>query len=398
MRGYAKRYSLFLYTSGINGGTRLFVAGNQSKPNLVYWSDANNPLYFSENNYAYIGDSGQAVTAFGKQGDMLVIFKERELYYATYVAGDSFTAQDVIDGKILDVSAHLAKFPITQINAGIGCDCPNTVQLCNNRLIWTASDGKVYGLMAASQTSERNVRELSALVDKRLSAYSAGELRNAVSGDFNSHYLLAVGREVYLLDYMDSGFQYYASYYDDRKAQRNMPWTIWRLPEELEWSAMTARGARIWMMGLRKRTWPNSLGFDNAFLSGVSYTFDGSVDCHLSWDDSSLSYLVSQTPILSRFQTKVFDFGQPERRKKIRRLHIGATDPAGDAISLSYVTEQEVREDALRLGAYGTGEMREWCVTPGVNRVRQFGIRAESKGAMAVDNMTLKYEVNGEVR
>ena len=42
--------------------------------------------------------------------------------------------------------------------------------------------------------------------------------------------------------------------------------------------------------------------------------------------------------------------------------------------------------------------MREWDMTPGVNRVRQFGIRAESDGNMAVDNMVLKYEVNGEVR
>ena len=106
--------------------------------------DVDNPLYFPENNYAYVGDSSQAATAFGKQSDMLVIFHSREMYYATYVAGGDFTAQDVIDGKIVDVTAYMAKFPITQINGEIGCDCPRTVQLCNNRLAWATSDGRVY--------------------------------------------------------------------------------------------------------------------------------------------------------------------------------------------------------------------------------------------------------------
>ena len=88
----------------------------------------------------------------------------------------------------------------------------------------------------------------------------------------------------------------------------------------------------------------------------------------------------------------------PERRKNIRRLYIGATDTADGYIRLAYITEQGTREDALRLGDYGSGEMRQWMVTPGVNRVRQFGLKAESNGYMAVDNLVIKYEVNGEVR
>ena len=32
--------------SGLRGGTRLFVSGNPEYPNLVHWSDVNNPLYF----------------------------------------------------------------------------------------------------------------------------------------------------------------------------------------------------------------------------------------------------------------------------------------------------------------------------------------------------------------
>lgn len=45
--------------SGVAGGTRLFVCGNPEHPNLMHWSDVNNPLYFPENNYAYIGGGDQ---------------------------------------------------------------------------------------------------------------------------------------------------------------------------------------------------------------------------------------------------------------------------------------------------------------------------------------------------
>ena len=37
--------------SGYNGGTRLFVSGHPLYPNLVHWSDVNNPLYFPEGRY-----------------------------------------------------------------------------------------------------------------------------------------------------------------------------------------------------------------------------------------------------------------------------------------------------------------------------------------------------------
>ena len=166
-----------------------------------------------------------------------------------------------------------------------------------------------------------------------------------------------------------------------------MPWSIWHIGlPGVEWKRFFSTEEKAVLIGEKEM---------NNTLYRIAYTLAGDTDALVEYDGD---VKITTRPILSRFQTKVFDFGQPERRKKIRRLHIGATDTAGDAISLSYVTEQGAREDTLRLGAYGTGEMREWCVTPGVNRVRQFGIRAESKGAMAVDNMTLKYEVNGEVR
>lgn len=73
------------------------MSGNPESPNLIYWSEADNPLYFPESNSALVGDAGSAVTAFGQQNDSLVIFKENEIYYAEYEAGRAVQLSDLID-------------------------------------------------------------------------------------------------------------------------------------------------------------------------------------------------------------------------------------------------------------------------------------------------------------
>lgn len=386
--------------SGINGGTRLFVSGNPDHPNLVHWSDINNPLYFPENNYAYIGESSQKVTGFGKQTDILVIFKEHEIYSAEYVSGNTYTAQDVIDGKVVDVTANAAVFPITPINSGIGCDCPNTIQLCNNRLIWATSDGAVYGLMAANQASERNVRKLSAMIESRLKAEDRYLLKSALSCDVDGHYMLFVWNRVYLLDYMDGVFQYYATYSDERKAQRNMSWYCWEFPKECTPAAVMPKGDRLSAFCLQYHSYDRS-GMPTRALFGAAYLLDGERDCvfHPSgpaFETGEFDISVEDREIQSCFQTKVFDFGSQERKKKIHRLHMNMADTSNARITVSYVTEKGAMDDVYELSMSGTGAMVGRMLTPGVSRVCRFGVLVSSAGAIGVDGLVIRYEIGGE--
>lgn len=389
--------------SGINGGTRLFVSGNTEHPNLVHWSDINNPLYFPENNYAYIGDSSQKVTGFGKQTDILVIFKEHEIYSAEYVSGSTYTAQDVIDGKIVDVTANAAAFPITPINSGIGCDCPNTIQLCNNRLIWATSDGEVYGLMAANQASERNVRKLSAMIEARLKAEDKYMLERALSCDYDGHYMLFVWDHVYLLDYMDGAFQYYASYSDERKAQRNMPWHYWEIPKKIRIEAVMPKGSRLaaFCPMLYSYTAGGEYGMPKKSLFGAAYLLEGEADCVYSpsgpdFETGEFEITVEEHEIQSYFQTKLFDFGSQERKKKIHRLHMNMADTSNANMSVSYITEKGTMEDVYEISMSGTGAMIGRMLTPGVSRVCRFGVRVNSGGAIGVDGLVIRYEIGGE--
>lgn len=387
--------------SGINGGTRLFVSGNPDHPNLVHWSDINNPLYFPENNYAYIGESSQKVTGFGKQTDILVIFKEHEIYSAEYVSGNTYTAQDVIDGKVVDVTANAAVFPITPINSGIGCDCPNTIQLCNNRLIWATSGGAVYGLMAANQASERNVRKLSAMIESRLKAEDRYLLKSALSCDVDGHYMLFVWNRVYLLDYMDGVFQYYATYSDERKAQRNMSWYCWEFPKECTPAAVMPKGDRLSAFCIRNYPYTDSSGMPKKALFGAAYLLDGERDCvfHPSgpaFETGEFDISVEEREIQSCFQTKVFDFGSQERKKKIHRLHMNMADTSNARITVSYVTEKGTMDDVYELSMSGTGAMVGRMLTPGVSRVCRFGVLVSSAGAIGVDGLVIRYEIGGE--
>ena len=387
--------------SGINGGTRLFVSGNPDHPNLVHWSDINNPLYFPENNYAYIGESSQKVTGFGKQTDILVIFKEHEIYSAEYVSGNTYTAQDVIDGKVVDVTANAAVFPITPINSGIGCDCPNTIQLCNNRLIWATSDGAVYGLMAANQASERNVRKLSAMIESRLKAEDRYLLKSALSCDVDGHYMLFVWNRVYLLDYMDGVFQYYATYSDERKAQRNMSWYCWEFPKECTPAAVMPKGDRLSAFCIRNYPYTDSSGMPKKALFGAASLLDGERECvfHPSgpaFETGEFDISVEEREIQSCFQTKVFDFGSQERKKKIHRLHMNMADTSNARITVSYVTEKGTMDDVYELSMSGTGAMVGRMLTPGVSRVCRFGVLVSSAGAIGVDGLVIRYEIGGE--
>lgn len=379
--------------SGLSGGTRLFVAGNADYPNRVHWSDINRPLYFPANNYAVVGEAAQRVTAFGKQADMLVIFKERELYAATYAAR-TVSAEELQSGAVVDMTAATAYFPITQLHGSIGCDCPQTVQLCSNRLIWATSEGKVYGLGSSSAYSDRNVLAISLPVDPALVSCGPAALRDACAARLDPYYVLAAGDQLFLCDTLSAGFSSTLSGADSRAA-RTIPWYRWQLPVgTARITHLLCAAGGLCATALLRQEFEEEKGK----IQLLSFCLDGEQDSRIeTWTDSTQPVPVVLAPVHAVFETKRFDCGRPERLKTIRRLFLGATDTGDRTIRLSYRTERGLRSDAYRLGRTGSGRRREWAVTPGLSRVEQFGLRAESDGPLAVDGLVLRYDVGGEI-
>lgn len=362
-------------SAGINGGTRLFLCGNtkEGEENLVLWSGLNEPLYFSENCYAYVGDKDSRVTAFGKQSDMLVIFKENETYFTRYTRNDSITAEQLIDQSVIDLAASSVYFPLTLIHSHIGCDCSDTVQLCRNRLVWTNSNGKVYTLVTNNQYSERNIYEVGEMVERRLS--NETNLKKAFSADWEGYYVLFCGANMYLMDYNSSGYQYVYSYQKNEDANVRIPWYYWKSDEIQE------RVANIPLLNI------------NGTLAAVGenvYCFkDGGSD--------------NGTPIHSSLTTKLFDFGAAGYRKNVDTVQLMLGNNGGAPISVGFVTDCGTEYDEITLDgddrdSYSAGHISALTLSPCIRSVLRFGVKLESDGPLIVDGMTLGYRILGGAR
>ncbi|MBQ9841625.1 MAG: hypothetical protein IJO42_00770 [Clostridia bacterium] len=378
--------------SGIEGGTRYFVTGNPDEPNLVRWSGIEHPLYFPEHNYVRIGDESQAVTAFGKQGDLLVVYKEREMYALQYVAGTEADANFAVSGGVA-ITTYAAKFPVTPISPAVGCTCPDTVQLVNNRLVWMNDDGQVYMLTATNQFSERNVRMISRNIRSRLTAHGVETMRRAQAVEYEGYYMLLVGKNVYLLDTQTSAFHSFNYYSDEDSARKALPWFAWTLPALAEessqytYSGIVSDGTNVRLSATIE---------DNAPTEPI-FHLEGSTDVLQEGTDGGKH-------IPCHFATKWWDFGRPDRKKSIEEIYTNVGCLPGGRVRLTYLTEngphedpyplKDYRDDAARAGRY----LRSAHVTPNVRMVQVFGVRFDCDRAMEVDGLHIKVRQQGVVR
>lgn len=360
--------------SSVEGGTRLFVCGNPDTPHLIHWSDVNKPLYFPRHNCAYVGDATQPVTAFGRQGSLLILFKEREIYAAEYVAGTAEDYRTAQEGGAY-ITAYTAQFPITPICSTVGCDCPNTVRLVNNRLVWACAGGRVYALTGANRNSGQNVGCLSRNIQPLLEAHSRGSLQNAGAGEYAGYYVLQVDNTLYLMDATSAAYSR-----QGETGTSRIVWYVWTLPQQVRCTGIVADGGTLRLVAEKP----------HGGNEGLTATFSGNRDF--------------DKPIGSRFTTKIYDFGAPDQTKNIQQILIGAGVEPGGKIHISYLTERGAYGDPVGLSHDGgmnpgyVGYLPKCCLTPHVRMAQTIGLCLESDSAMNVDGVYIKYKTQGGIR
>ena len=403
-------------SKGIYGGSRLFLGGNVLEENksLVIWSDLNNPLYFSENNYAYVGDKSQAVTAFGRQSDTLVIFKEREMYQTQYVYNDSITSEDIMNQSVIDLAAQIVTFPMHLINAHIGCDCPDTVQLCRNRLVWAGSNGKIYTLVSQNQYNERSVFEVSQMIERRLSAEK--DLKSAFSADYNDHYILFTDNKAYVMDYNSYGYTHVYSYSKNEDANAYIPWNYWEFPVTLRTVGVGSKYLffpQFTVAGRYKDPEESTerqtfMSFNMLYIDG-EYCSDevttANVDMEKYANNEGENWTLSQTKkeISSMVQTKLFDFGTSGYYKNIDTVSFSLGNNGGVPIEISFMTDCGEEQDEIILESDETESYTPGYITsvsrfPCTHSALRFGVKISCEGPLAIDGMTLTYRILGGVR
>lgn len=417
---------------GIYGGIHLFMGGNYGDDEaLVIWSDFNKPLYFSENNYAYVGDKSQRVTAFGKQGEALIIFKEREVFATQYTTNDEITAEDVENQTVVDVAANEAYFPMVQVHGFIGCDCPKSVQLCRNRLVWAHSDGKVYTLTSANQFSERSIFEVSGMVEPKIRNHLPEEIRGALSCDWNGYYVLIIGNDIFLMDYNSYGYSNVYSYSKTDDAQKNIPWWIWETPEyvkrlivtndngktemvkgkstRLRFNEILSVGSEMFAISFLEPTYKSeSLTGEEAlpedgeanyfvWLNFESTATQDKIPHYANYHGVPWVYDDSTYLVPTMLQTKFFDFGGPTVKKNVPKIEVSFGANGGVPIRTVVIDERGESEtefviDEPEKESRSVAYVQNKLIRPPNKNPYRISVKFESKGGMAVDSLSLIYK------
>jgi len=335
---------------------RLFVAGG----NCVMWSAVGNPLYFPVTAYAALGNPEETVTALHIQGEQLVVFKEHSLYAVTPQRSTALTAEDVMKGEAVDVTAT-ALFAVEPLHAAIGCDLPQTVQLFGNRLTWCCADGTVYTLGTGGSLSQRTVTDISKTVRPLLRKTSAAR---AVATVCDGRYWLLWDHMILVAE-------------DERE------------PRWMRFSLDNTRTVPQWIGTVRGHVVIASLYTAGAYENIWYYREQGTQDTaisHTGTDWYNVQYTLEQVPVRGTCCTKHFDFGDPETYKRVTKVFADVT--ASGAVETTYVTE---RGQATEPAQYPHDGLR---LTPHLMRCRRVAVRLSGEG-LQVGSVTLHVITGG---
>ena len=295
---------------GQDSGDCLFLSGNSDEPNAVYWSAVQDITYFPADNVDYVGQPSEPIRAFGKVFGSLVIFKQSSVYEK---------------GFAWDATSSKQYFPTSEIRVGVGCDCPESIQLVNNALVWLNSR---LGMLVLTTTNtgsstsniytERVIQPLSANINRALLGETLADRQKAVSLDDGRYYYLFVGKSVYLWDYATTPF---INYRDTTQLQNRLAWYIWLLPHTV--SSTFLRDTTVWVA---------------AEEDSSLYAFDetAALDNGGMWFDA---YLVS----------KSYDFGASNLLKQMYFAAFTLANKDTVSVGLSVIDDQDTssREEVL---------------------------------------------------
>ena len=174
----------------------IVLAGSGAQPNAYFWCGRHeemDPGYFPVEQYNLAGDRQDAITGFGRQQNMLVVFKERS------VGRSSMGVVEKRNGWEMLTMHYEA------INAAIGCDLPGSIRLIENNLVFASTRNGICIVRDSSSAYENNILPISRKVDNGLI-----ELLRRGAGvcslDDGERYWIASDGEVYCWDYALSGY------------------------------------------------------------------------------------------------------------------------------------------------------------------------------------------------
>lgn len=320
----------FYDTFGGANNSRLFLAGcGNSK---YFYSYSYDVSYFPENNFATLGNTEEDITGFGRQYNVLIVFKPREVY-------SIYSYVETATTTVVEENIGLESFKSQLVNSRIGCDAPYSIQLINNQLTWFNSNEGVCVLVSTNVQDERNVKVISRNIERTNNFGVTGILdinenvNNIQSADYNNRYFLVFPTTgyCYMWDYEISPFRYSSS--AGETPPKNLDWFLFdhfyvkeflKVEKQLLYSSSHTK-------------FNKNLIKLNAQFADLDFNDDGEPDA-----------------IHSYYMTPFIQFGAVESLKNVKNIYVQCRGDTASVIDMWYYTEENIHPEeepeSIRIG------------------------------------------------
>ena len=203
------------YGGNANGGTRIFFMGNPDKKGYYYKSGLQNPLCVMSDSYEILGDGCENITAVKEMYGNLIMFTEQSVFRMGYTLTQ--------DG---------AYFSVKKLTGEMGCDCPGSVKLVDNRVVFANSKKGIFIVDSVGESDEQNIKPIAGNILKGSKGFLSVEnekLKQASAIDFDRKYYFSAGGKIFIWDYDKSPFIDSGNY---KKAQDNLIWSIYTVENQ----------------------------------------------------------------------------------------------------------------------------------------------------------------------
>lgn len=327
------------------GTINVIVCGGPSaQPNAYFWNGNNDvqmdASYFPFDSYNFAGTPDTFVTGFGKQQNMLIIFKERS------IAKSSLSTQTIDEREYIN-------FSHTAVNSEIGCDMPGSICLIMNNLVFANTYSGVYMLLDTTAAGENTVTRLSRNVNgdpetrgllHDLRSVSANAVSSFNDGD---RYWLSIGGSVGHVYVWDYRLRFVSTSYSYTE-------------KKLSWFFFTNIYAKDWF-----KTIDSEANNRNVIYYGKA---DGSivqmVEEFYDFKDGD-DFL----PIYKKYTLATQNFDTYEVLKDVLKVIIAARSDTNSVMDITYKTDYETRKDLTPVRSY------TWALVPRNLAYRYLGVR-----------------------
>lgn len=357
---------------GGQNDNRLFFGNNGT--GYYFWTGISSvgvdPTYFPWNNYNIIGMTDENIIGLEKFQDVLLVIKAHE------VAKVSYTWNGTI-----------GVFASANIHSTIGCDCPDSIQVVNNNVVWLSTEFGVCVVQGQDAGSQRNIFPISRNIDERLLAET--NLTLATSMDFDGKYWLCVNDKVYLWDY------YIAPYYDTGNPDANA--------ERLSWWYFDNINAGSWTMDAGDL-------FYGHRTNGKTVKFHTADDAN-QYYDFGLGYSAVYRYPFREFGGGLYEFSvlkgwigvRGDRKTKYTVTYFTSDNPNGEAetdeIEVGSFSWARFRWDTFTWGVMGPKTI--WPLIPSLKGIQYFAVEfsnSEAGKAMNISSMRWQYAIKKIIR